>query len=187
MDTTVVLRSSDLQRIDALAYKTIIEYFKAKDYPYSAYDVEEALAGVHERLAKSWVKYDPAKSKSSFFVKMARNCACDVIRREANWRLHRVGMQMTTSDGEVYELDFADRECPEKFQADFQVIINEELEMVEREIDTLGYKTALALRLDAMGYTYDEIMARLDCSYNALTSLLSRGRKLLKQKLPMAS
>ena len=187
MDTTVVIRSSDLQRIDAIACKTIIEYFKAKGFPYSTYDVEEALAGVHERLAKSWANYDPAKSKSSYFVKMAKNCACDVIRREANWRLHRVGMEMTTADGEHYELDFADRECPEKFQADFQVIINEELEMVEREIDSLGVKTALALRLDAMGYSYDEIMARLDCSYNALTSLLSRGRKLLKQKLPMAS
>ena len=187
MDTTPVLRSSDLQRIDAIACKTITEYFKAKDFPYSAYDVEEALGGVHERLAKSWANYDPTKSKSSYFVTMAKRCACDVIRREANWRLHRVGMQMTTTDGEVYELDFAERECPEKYQADFQVIINEELEEVEREIDSLGFKTALALRLDAMGYTHDEIMERLDCSYNAVASLLSRGRKLLKQKLPKAS
>lgn len=187
MDTTVVIRSSDLQRIDAIAYKTIIEYFKAKGFPYSTYDVEEALAGVHERLAKSWANYDPERSKSSYFVRMARNCACDVIRREANWRLHRVGMQMTTTDGEVYELDFADRECPEVFQADYQVLINEEMDEVEREIDTLGFKTALALRLDAMGYSYDEIMERLDCSYNALTSLISRGRKLLKQKLHKAA
>lgn len=187
MDTTIVLRSSDLQRIDAIARKTITEYFKAKDYPFSAYDVEEALAGVHERFAKSWVNYDPTRSKSSYFVRMAKNCACDVIRREANWRLHRVGMQMTTSDGEHYELDFADRECPEKYQADFQVIINDEMEEVEREIDNLGFKTALALRLDAMGYKHDEIMKRLDCSYNAVTSLLSRGRKLLKQKLPKAA
>ena len=183
MNRRDVLRSSDLQRIDAIACKTINEYFKAKDYPYNSYDVEEALAGVHERLAKSWATYDPARSKSSYFVMMAKRCACDVIRREAKWRLHRVGMQMTTSDGEHYELDFADRECPEKYQADFQVIINDELDQVEKEIDTLGFKTALALRLDAMGYTHDEIMERLDCSYNAVTSLLFRGRKLLKQKL----
>ena len=187
MDTKVVLRSSDLQRIDAIACKTIIDYFKAKDFPYSAYDVEEALAGVHERLAKSWANYDPEKSKSSFLVRMAKNCACDFIRREANWRLHRVGMQMTTKDGEIFELDFADRECPENYQADFKVIINDELEQVDREIDTLGIKTALALRLDAMGYKHDEIMERLDCSYNAVTSLLNRGRRLLKQRLPKAS
>ncbi|MBO5941959.1 MAG: sigma-70 family RNA polymerase sigma factor [Bacteroidales bacterium] len=186
MDTTPVLRSSDLERIDAIACKAIIEYFKAKDFTYSSYDVEEALAGVHERLAKSWANYDPERSKSSYFVRMARNCACDVIRREANWRLHRVGMQMTTTDGEVYELDFADRECPEVFQADYQVLINEEMDEVEREIDTLGFKTALALRLDAMGYSRDEIMERLDCSYNSVSGLLFRGRKLLKQKLHAA-
>jgi DNA-directed RNA polymerase specialized sigma24 family protein len=95
-------------------------------------------------------------------------------------------MQMTTTDGEVYELDFADRECPEVFQADYQVLVNEEMEEVEREIDTLGFKTALALRLDAMGYSRDEIMERLDCSYNTVSFLLSNGRKRLKQKLHAA-
>lgn len=187
MDTTTVLRSSDLQRIDAIACNAIIEYFKAKNYPFSTYDVEEVLSLVHERLAKSWASYDPNKSKSSFFVKIAKNCACDVIRREANWRGHRVGMQMTTSDGEVFELDFADRECPEIFQADYQVIINEELEEVDREIDTLGVKTAHALRLDAMGYSRDEIMERLGSSYNTVSFLLSNGRKRLNKKLPKAA
>lgn len=186
MDTTPVLRSSDLQCIDAIACKAITEYFKAKNYSFSSYDVEEALALVHERLAKSWASYDPTRSKSSYFVRMAKNCACDVIRRDSNWRLHRVGMQMTTTDGEVYELDFADRECPEAFQADYQVLINEEMEEVDKEIDTLGFKTGLALRLDAMGYSRDEIMERLDCSYNTVSFLLSNGRKRLKQKLHAA-
>jgi DNA-directed RNA polymerase specialized sigma24 family protein len=37
-----------------------------------------------------------------------------------------------------------------------------------------------------MGYSRDEIMERLDCSYNSVSGLLFRGRKLLKQKLHAA-
>ena len=61
--------------------------------------------------------------------------------------------------------------------------MNEEMESVDRVIDTFGDKAALALRLYAEGYTYEEMQERLGMSYVALKTLISRYRKELRERL----
>lgn len=90
---------------------------------------------------------------------------------------------MTTDDGEVYEVEFSDRESPERYEADFQVIMNERMEAVDQEIDALGDKPAQALRLHAMGYSYAEIQDILGGNANALKTMVSRGRAQVKKNL----
>jgi DNA-directed RNA polymerase specialized sigma24 family protein len=92
-------------------------------------------------------------------------------------------MKMTTDDGEVYEVEFSDRESPERYQADFQLILNEKLESVEKEIDALGEMAAQALRLQASGYSYAEIQDILGSNANALKTMVSRGRSQVKKNL----
>jgi DNA-directed RNA polymerase specialized sigma24 family protein len=54
-------------------------------------------------------------------------------------------------------------------------------------IDTFGDKAALALRLYAEGYTYEEMQERLGMSYVALKTLISRYRKELRERLDSAA
>ena len=84
---------------------------------------------------------------------------------------------------EVVEFELADREGSERYQADFQIIVNEKMESVERVIDSFGEKAALALRLYAEGYTYEEMQERLDMGYLALKTLISRYRKELRERV----
>ena len=86
-------------------------------------------------------------------------------------------------DDDIVEFELADREGSRRDQPDFQIIVNEEMESVEREIDTFGDKAALALRLYAEGYSYEEMQERLGMSYLALKTLISRYRKELKVRL----
>jgi DNA-directed RNA polymerase specialized sigma24 family protein len=67
--------------------------------------------------------------------------------------------------------------------ADFQLILNEKLESVEKEIDALGEMAAQALRLQASGYSYAEIQDILGSNANALKTMVSRGRSQVKKNL----
>ena len=51
------------------------------------------------------------------------------------------------------------------------------------EIDTFGDKAALALRLYAEGYSYEEMQEHLGMGYLALKTMISRYRKELKVRL----
>jgi DNA-directed RNA polymerase specialized sigma24 family protein len=61
--------------------------------------------------------------------------------------------------------------------------VNEKMESVKRVIDSFGEKAALALRLYAEGYTYEEMQERLDMGYLALKTLISRYRKELRERV----
>ena len=91
--------------------------------------------------------------------------------------------KMTTDDGQVYEVEYADRESPERYQADFQFIVNEELELADKEIDALGERAAQALRLQAIGYSYAEIQDIIGGNANAIKTMVSRGRAQVKKNL----
>lgn len=178
-----ILTSSELMRIDAIARKAIINCFMSKNYRFCSSDVEEVILMTNEKVAKYWSQYDEEKSKSAWFSKMAYQCACDYMTDETDWACHHRSIIMTSVDGEVYEDEFADRESPERYQADFQIIINERMQAVEEEIDTLGAKPAQALRLHALGYSYTEIEDILGGSANALKTMVSRGRSQVKKNL----
>ena len=178
-----ILTSSELKRIDAIACKAIMDCFKRSNYKFSYSDVEEVILMTNEKVAKNWGKYDEDKSKSAWFSLMAYQCACDYMTAETDWTCHHRGMNMTTEDGEVYEAEFSDRESPERYEADFQVIMNERMKAVDKEIDSLGDKAAQALRLQAMGYSYNELQEILGGNVNALKTMVSRGRAQVKKNL----
>ena len=178
-----ILTSSELKRIDAIAFKAIVNCFKNSNYKFNSSDVEEVILMTNERVAKNWDRYDEEKSKSAWFSMMASQCTCDYMTDETDWACHHRGMKMTTDDGEVYEVEFSDRESPERYQADFQIIINERLKAVNRELDALGDKPAQAIRLHAMGYSYAEIQDILGGNANALKTMVSRGRAQVKKNL----
>lgn len=177
------LTSLELQRIDAVAVKAIISCFKHKKYRFNRSDIDEVILMVHEKVAKYWKHYDEAKSKSAWFSLIAWQCTCDYMTDETDWAAHHRGMKMTTKDGEVYEVEFAERESPEKYQADYILMINEEMEAVDKEIDALGDRAAQALRLHAMGYSYAELEEILGGNANALKTTVSRSRSQVKKKL----
>ena len=178
-----ILTSSELKRIDAIACKAIMDCFKRSNYKFNSSDVEEVILMTNEKVARNWDNYDEGKSKSAWFSLMAYQCACDYMTGETDWACHHRGMKMTTDDGEVYEVEFSDRESPERYEADFQVIMNERMEAVDQEIDALGDKPAQALRLHAMGYSYAEIQDILGGNANALKTMVSRGRAQVKKNL----
>ena len=178
-----ILTSSELQRIDAIACKAIIDCFKRSNYRFTFSDVEEVILMTNERVARNWEHYDMDKSRSAWFSMMAFQCACDYMTNETDWNCHHRGTKMLTKDGEIYEEEFACREAPEKYQADFQLMINEWMEAVEKEIDALGEIAAQALRLHAIGYTYAEIQDILGRNISALKTMVSRGRSQVKKKL----
>ena len=89
----------------------------------------------------------------------------------------------SVNDDEIVELELADREVSRRDQPDFQIIVNEVMESVDKAIDTFGDKAALALRLYAEGYSYEEMQERLGMGYLSLKTLISRYRKELKERL----
>ena len=178
-----ILTSSELKRIDAIACKAIINCFKKSNYRFNSSDVEEVILMTNERVAKNWGCYDEEQSKSAWFSLMAYQCACDYMTDETDWSCHHRGMKMTTDDGEVYEVEFSDRESPERYEADFQVIMNERMEAVDQAIDALGDMRAQALRLNAMGYSYAEMQDIVGSNANALKTMVSRSRSQVKKNL----
>lgn len=178
-----ILTYSDLKRIDAIARKSITECFKKKRFRFCSDDIEEAVLMTNEKVARYWNNYDPAQSRSALFYLMAMQAACDYMTARTNWNAHHRSTTMLTDDGTVWEEEFAERESPDRYQADFQVIIDEKVEAVNREIDALGDNAAQALRLNALGYSYAEIQEILGGNANALKTMVSRSRAQLRKNL----
>lgn len=178
------LTSSDLQHINVVARKAIIDTFKYYNFMFEAYDVDSVVSDTLFKVAKSMDKYDASRSKSAWFKTIAERCACSYIDSEYGWRYHHSGMvvKADTKD-EVVEFKLGDREGSRREQPDFQILMNEKMESVEREIETFGDKAALALRLYAEGYSYEEMQERLGMGYLALKTMISRYRKELKERL----
>lgn len=178
------LTSADLQHIVVVARMAIVEKFELYSFKFSSYDVEAVVSDTLYKVSKSLSEYDASRSRSAWFKKIAGRCACSYIESECKWRNHHRGMAIKPmKDDEIVEFELADREGSRRDQPDFQIIMNEEMESVEREIDTFGDKAALALRLYAEGYTYEEMQERLGMGYLALKTLISRYRKELKERL----
>lgn len=178
------LTSSDLQHIVGVARIAIVEKFKLYSFKFSTYDVESVISDTLYKVSKSLSEYDASRSKSAWFKKIAGRCACSYIESECDWRYQHRGMAIKPmKDDEIVEFELGDREGSRREQPDFQILMNEKMESVEREIDTFGDKAALALRLYAEGYSYEEMQERLGMGYLALKTMISRYRKELKVRL----
>ena len=178
-----ILTSSELIRIDEIARKSIMDCFKRNNFKFTRSDVEEVVLMTNEKVARNWAKYDKSKSTSAWFARMAYHCTYEYMSRETKWACLHQGIKMISNDGEVYEAEYSDRESPERYEADHQIIINETMEAVDQEIDALGQMAAHALRLQAQGYSYAEIENILGSNANALRAMVSRGRSQVKRNL----
>jgi RNA polymerase sigma factor (sigma-70 family) len=182
------LTSSALEHIVVVARIAIMDTFKLYSFKYSSYDVDAVISDTLYKVSKYLCEYDESRSRSAWFYKIAARCASSYIESEYNWRYHHRGMAVKpTKVDEIVEFELADREGSRRDQPDFQIIVNEEMESVDRVIDTFGDKAALALRLYAEGYTYEEMQERLGMSYVALKTLISRYRKELRERLDSAA
>lgn len=178
------LTSADLKHIVVVARIAIVEKFELYSFKFSSYDVEAVVSDTLLKVSKSLCEYDASRSRSAWFKKIAGRCACSYIESECNWRDQHRGMTIKPmKDDDIVEFELADREGSRREQPDFQILMNEKMESVEREIDTFGDKAALALRLYAEGYSYEEMQERLGMSYLALKTMISRYRKELKERL----
>ena len=176
------LITSDFKRINAIVRNSVIFTFLSSGFKFEDYDVDSAVSDPLLKVYQGIDKYDENRSRTTWFQKLAYNSACDHMRSEGRWRHLHADLKVKTRKDEIVELEVADRKSPRRYQADFQVIINEKLECVERIIDSFDNKAALALRLYANGYSYEELQERLDMSYVALKTLISRCRKELKER-----
>lgn len=178
------LTSSAVEHIVVVARIAIMEAFKLYSFKYSSYDVDAVISDNLYKVSNYLWEYDESRSRSAWFYKIAARCASSYMKSEYNWRYHHRGMATkSVNDDEIVELELADREGSRRDQPDFQIIVNEVMESVDKVIDTFGDKAALALRLYAEGYTYEEMQERLDMGYLALKTLISRYRKELKVRL----
>ena len=174
------LRSSDLQRIKACVIPAIIAHFNYCGFRFSSVDVEEVISETLVKIAKGYEKYDESRSKKAWFQKIAKRCASSYMTDHTDWRCHHIGMEMKTSDGEYYEVEYSDMECADSYHADRELTSKENVKVIKGAFDSLGEVTGKALWLQTMGYETKEIEDNLGKAGGALRTAMSRGRSQLR-------
>lgn len=174
-------RSSDLKRIVAIARPAIISAFNEKSFPFTGEDIEEVSSSMLVRVAKNWDTYDETISTSSWFSTIARNCAYTYMRQEGNWRKHRAPLGFRSEDGEVFEVEYSDREAPRSYHADADIISSQRTAAIKKAVNNLGPEAGEAIWLQANGYSLPEIVEILGTGYGATKTKMSRARNQLKE------
>ena len=181
MTRTCNLRSEDLQRIRVCVIPTIIAHFNYCGFKFSAADVDEVVSMTFVKVAMSYHNYDESRSKKAWFQKMAKNCASDFMSAEGDWRYHRSPMEMKSTDGESYELEYSDMECADSYHADRELTSKENIKVLKGAFDSLGEVTGKALWLKCMGYENQEINDLFGKTDGSMRTAMSRGRSQLKE------
>lgn len=174
-------RSSDLKRIVAIARPAIIAAFNERGFMFSSEDIEEVTSMMLVRVAQSWDRYDENISASKWFATIAYRCAFTYMTREGNWRCHRTSLGVTSVDGDVYEVEYSDREAPRSYHADAAIISEQRTAAIKKAVDSLGPEAGEAIWLQANGYSLPEIVEIKGTGYGATKTMMSRGRKQLKE------
>ena len=182
MRTEINFSSADRQRVMDCARPAILSYCKAKGTKLSDYDYDVIMADSVIKVYKNWNKFDADKASFSTWVGwITRSCACDHYEREGKWGTRHRGFTEKECSSGVIVSEFTDRECSENTRADFEVMSNENLEIIYDICMALGEETGHALILSGQGYSDKEIAKRLGCSDTAIRARLMRGRKKLLQ------
>ena len=179
MEKTTGLRSADLKHIESCATPAIMSCFKTYGFKFTSTDVEEVLSETYVKVAMSYERYDSSISKKSWFSTIAWRCACSYITKEAERRKRFSPMEMKSTDGEYYELEYSDRECSKNSRADSSIISDENLEKIERACDALGEDNARVIRLHVQGYDNHEIAEQMGWTEGATKTRKSRAIKKL--------
>ena len=178
---TKEFKSSDLKRIIAIARPAIIAAFNEKGFKFSSKDIEEVTSDMLVRVAKSWDRYDETISASSWFATIAYRCAYTHMKKEGDWRCHRTSLGVTSKDSEFYEVEYSNREAPRSYHADADIISAQRTAVIKKAVDSLGPEAGEAIWLQANGYSLPEIAEIRGSGYGATKTMMSRGRKQLKE------
>jgi RNA polymerase sigma factor (sigma-70 family) len=174
--------SSELQRInDKYVRPTVIGCFSASGFKFWEDDVCEVIAESDMRIAMYIDRYDESISKGAWFVKIANSCAFAYMKRENKWRNHHESMEVTTFDGETYEIVGVDCECGESSMADMRMLSEENVAIIEKALNSLGKESCRIMELKSQGYSDSEIVEALGVASGAYRTRVSRARKCLRE------
>lgn len=182
MRTNETFRSKDLERIVECARPAVFSYLKAKGVKLSSCDVEEILSETTLRVYMNWDNYDESQAKFSTWVStIARNCACDLMSKEIRRRNTFSPMSMQKRDGELYEMDYSDREASQNSRADYAIISRENLRMIDKASRGLGETNYFILTRRVNGFNNQEIADEMGCSEGAVRTRYCRALGQLRK------
>lgn len=170
---------AEFNHIVSVARYAAISTFNKNNYIHDNYDIEEVVSQTLERVTRNWDEYDETVSSSSWFYTIAKNCACSYMTLEGRWRNFHAELKFIDKDGDVYEPELYCEESSVSYQADYDLMSNERVAIINRELGKLGDKMGRAIMLQSQGYTLSEIQKLVGMEYGALRTNMSRGRKRL--------
>lgn len=130
-------------------------------------DAEDICQEVFKRLWEECHQFSVAENRNAYVMKMVRNLCIDNIRKE---RLHQERLEMLYTDTDISYLQ----------QEDLKDMGN----LVRKIIGKMPekYGTVLHLR-DVEGYSMDEIAKITETDIATTRVILSRARKIVREKL----
>ncbi len=155
--------------------------FDKNGYNYNNYDIEEVISITLERVARHWHEYDDEVSHSSWFYTIARNCTCSYISTESQWKKFHTELIFVDKGGNFHEPILSCEESSSSCQADDDLISDESITLIKKEVEKLGDRMGRAIMLQSQGYPLSEIQELVGMKYGALRTMMSRGRRLLTE------
>lgn len=141
----------------------------------SAEDIaQETFIRVHCSLAR----YSPQSKFQTWVYVIARNLCLNELRKNKHKAYSLDGM-LETQDGDI-PTQFADHNAPDPSN---ELVSKETLAKLLEVIESLPENQRTAVLLQRFeGLSYEEIAKVLDCSLQAVKSLLNRAKESLKNK-----
>lgn len=193
LETDVLLEDlSDHELIEAAkkgdedAFAEIIRRYRKPitNYLYRfLYDYEEAVDLAQETFVRVYFaleRYHTDYAFSTYIYRIASNLAISELRKRKRRRTLSLTGLFQSGENEEKEFQPPDRKAlPEE-----DVLQDERIEVIERAIAALPdkYRAAVILR-DVEEKSYDEVASILELGLGTTKSRISRGRKLLREKL----
>lgn len=193
LDKTVSFENlSDHELIEATkkgdedAFAEIINRYRnpITNYLYRfLYDYEEAVDLAQETFVRVYFaleRYHTKYAFSTYIYRIASNLAISEIRKRKRRKTLSLTGLFQSSENEEIEFQPPD----EKSLPEADVLEDEQRKVIEKAIATLPdkYRAAIILR-DVEGKSYDEVAEVLELGLGTTKSRISRGRKLLREKL----
>lgn len=147
------------------------------------YDYEEAVDLAQETFVRVYFaleRYHTKYAFSTYIYRIASNLAISEIRKRKRRKTLSLTGLFQSAENEVKEFQPPD----EKSLPETDILEGEQRKIIEKAIATLPgkYRAAIILR-DVEGKSYDEVAEILELGLGTTKSRISRGRKLLREKL----
>lgn len=172
---------SDYKRISAIAHSTIIAVFNSSNFVFNSDDVEEVVAQTLANVIATWDRYDESRSCSNWFSVIARNCANTYMTDRTVWYNRHAPITVSADHDTFCESEPLVTKYSTDYQSDVDLISNERISILYREIERLGDKAGRAILMQSQGYSLREIQESMGMEYGALRTMMSRGRSKLAE------